>query len=116
MRQLALSSAATLLVAAGLPAVAAPTDCSIHPPQGASRAELMKMTRFTREEAEAEAQRLHPSDAARGPQDATLETVNDCLVWSVNIRDDNDPGVLKFHIDAGNGKVLGVMHQSASER
>ena len=116
MKQLTLSAAATLAVVTGLPAAAAAPDCSIHPPQGASHAELLKMTKFTKEEAEAEAQRLHPSDAARGYNDAKLETINDCLVWSVNIRDDNDPGVLKFHIDAGNGKVLGVAHQSASER
>jgi hypothetical protein len=115
MKHIAILGATTVLAATGLAAAADP-DCSIHPPAGATQAQLQKMAKVSQQQAEGYAQQMHVSDAARGYQDAKLETVNDCLVWSVNIRNDNDPGVLKVHIDAGNGKLLGTVHEAASER
>jgi Peptidase propeptide and YPEB domain len=109
---LVAAAASAALTFAAVPAFAA-WHCTIHPPQGASSAKLRSMARISKSRAEKIALR-HVEHAAQ-ISEAEIEGEQDCLIWSFDVKQHGRKGIEEVNIDAGNGRVLGTHHESASE-
>ena len=98
-------------VAAATVSVATAAPCSIHPPKGASDAQLTSLATLPRADAEkiALARVKLPATVAS----AELEAERGCLIWSFDLKRAGKSGVQEVQVDAGNGKVLSVKHESA---
>jgi hypothetical protein len=114
MRNLTIFCATAVLAGAALPALAAP-ECSIHPPKGASDAQLQSMAKISKSEAEQHARARLKSSGNVSTSSAELEAENGCLIWSFDMKVEGRSGVQEVTVDAGNGKVLNVHHESARE-
>ena len=99
------------LAVPAVPAFAA-WSCSIHPPKTASDAALRSMAKVSKERAEKIA--LTRVDHGAKVSSAELEAEQGCLIWSFDLKVPGRKGVQEVNVDAGNGKVLGVHHESAS--
>lgn len=88
--------------------------CSIHPPKGASKAKLMSMAKRTRGNAERIA--LKRIKERGTVAEGELEAERGCLIWSFDIKVAGRAGVEEVNVDAGNGKVLNVHHESANQK
>ena len=86
-------------------------QCSIHPPKSASDAQLRAMARISKPQAERIA--LKRVDHGAKIASAEIEAEQGCLIWSFDTKIPGRKGVEEVNIDAGNGKVLGVHHESA---
>lgn len=98
------------LAAPAVPAFAA-WQCSIHPPKSASDAQLRAMVRISKRRAKGIA--LRRVDHGAKIAGAEIEAEQGCLIWSFDTKIPGRKGVEEVNIDAGNGKVLGVHHESA---
>lgn len=98
------------LAVASLPSHAA-WRCSIHPPEGTTDAQLGSMARVSRPTAE----RIALEKVGHGARisSAELEAEQGCLIWSFDLAVPGSPGVREVNVDAGNGRVLDVHHESA---
>lgn len=105
-------AAAFLSLAGALPVQAA-WRCSIHPPKGASDSQLASMAKLSRPAAEKIA--LERLKRRGSISEKELEAEHGCLIWSFDIRVPGLKGVEEVNVDAGNGKVLDVHHESASQ-
>src|SRR5579863_2256148 len=107
-----LAAAILSLAFTALPAQAA-WRCSIHPPKGASNSRLASMAKISRPVAEKIAlERLKKGGSI---SEKELEAERGCLIWSFDIRVPGRKGIEEINVDAGNGKVLDVHHESASQ-
>ncbi len=91
--------------------VASTEQCSIHPPKGASNGELASLATVSHADAQQRALARIKSPATVAS--AELEAENGCLIWSFDLKISGQSGVQEVHIDAGNGSVLSVRHESA---
>lgn len=108
-----LSAAAGVALAfAALPALAA-WQCSIHPPQGTPDAQLASMAKVSKSRAERIA--LHRVKGHASISSAEIEAEQNCLIWSFDVKVRGRKGIQEVNIDAGNGKVLDVHHESPSQ-
>ena len=101
---------AVLLVAGA--AAAAQLQCSIHPPKGASKAELARLAKVSRADAEHAALATFKDPAAVSAAEAELEAEHGCLLWSFDIKVKGVEGVQEVQVDAGNARVLSSEHES----
>ena len=103
-----------MLAAAGA-ALAATPPCSVHPPKGATKAELAKLAKVSQADAERTATAVfkNPSDVAVA--DSELEAEHGCLIWSFDLKVKGSGGVHEVQVDAGNGKVLSSTHESPAK-
>lgn len=99
------------LAVPAVPALAA-WRCSIHPPKTASDAQLRSMAKVSK----AKAERIALERVGHGARisSAEIEAEQGCLIWSFDLRVPGRKGVEEVNLDAGNGKILGVHHESAS--
>lgn len=112
MRSKIIAAAAGLALAVpAVPAFAA-WQCSIHPSSTASDAQLRSMAKVPKMRAEDIAVR-HVGHGARIAS-AEIEAEHGCLIWSFDLKVPGRNGVEEANIDAGNGSVLAVHHESAS--
>ena len=90
---------------------ASATDCSIRPAKGSTDVQLMSLAKVTQADARklALARVKSPATVAG----AELEAEHGCLLWSFDLAVTGKPGIQEVQIDAGNGKVLSVKHESA---
>ena len=104
---LVLGTLAALVVSSA----AGATDCSIRPAKGSTNAQLTSLAKVTQADAEklALARVKSPATVAG----AELESEHGCLLWSFDLAVTGKPGIREVQIDAGNGKVLSVRHESA---
>jgi hypothetical protein len=102
---------AVMALAGALPAVAA-EQCSIHPPKGISDAQLGRLATVSQAQAEKIAVAKLASKKAVSTVNAELEAEHGCLVWSFDLYVAGKSGVQEIQVDAGNGKVLSVKHES----
>lgn len=100
---------AALLVAAA--AAAAQPQCSIHPPKGASKAELAQLAKVSRADAEHAAKATFKDQSAVTAAEAELEAEHGCLIWSFDMKVKGVEGVQEVQVDAGNAKVLSSEHE-----
>jgi hypothetical protein len=112
IRRVAMFCAAAVLAIAAVPGMAAP-GCSIRPPKGASDTELQSMAKVSRSQAEQHARERLKSKGSVSTSSAELEAENGCLIWSFDMKVEGRSGVEEVAVDAGNGKVLSVHHESA---
>lgn len=101
-----------VVLMASLVALAAAPPCSIHPPTGASKAELAKLSKVTEAEAKVAALKAIGSPKEAVVQSSELEVENGCLVWSFDIKVANKKGVEEVMVDAGNGQIISKTHES----
>jgi hypothetical protein len=113
VKKLCIFGAVAALVGA-LPAVAA-EHCSIHTAKGMSDAQLSSLTRVSQAQAEKIAVAKLRGKSAVSTASAELEAEHGCLVWSFDLQVAGRPGVQEIQVDAGNGKVLSVKHESARQ-
>lgn len=113
MKELAIFVAVMALVGA-LPAVAA-EQCSIHPPKGASDAQLSRLATVSQAQAAKIAVAKLASKRTVSTVSAELEAENGCLIWSFDLYVAGKSGVEEIQVDAGNGKVLSVKHESPQQ-
>ena len=90
--------------------VATAGTCSVHPPKGASDAQLAGLAKVSKADAEKAAMNRVKSPAT--VTGAELEAEHGCLIWSFDLKVAGKAGVQEVHVDAGNGKVLSVKHES----
>lgn len=102
---------AALLGGLTLPASGAPR-CSIHPPEGASDAKLQSMTKISKSQAERQAAARLAHMGHVSPSSAELEAEHGCLIWSFDMKIAGHSGVEEVNVDAGNGRVLNVHHET----
>jgi hypothetical protein len=94
------AAAAPVVPPAGL------SKCSVHPPRGATSAELARLAKVTQAAAE---RRTLEFVAPRKPTSvisSEAEVYEGCLVWTFVLRFPGDKAGQEFVIDAGDGKVL----------
>ena len=99
------------LAAPAVPAFAA-WHCSIHPPKTASDAQLRSMAKISKLKAE----RIALKRVGHGAKISSveIEAEQGCLIWSFDTKTPGRKGVEEVNIDAGNGRILGVHHESAA--
>lgn len=113
MNDLRVLFAVVVLITA-LPAAAA-ERCSIHPPKGLPDNQLTSLAKVSQAEAEKVAvARLHEK-AVVSVASAELEAEHGCLIWSFDLRVAGKSGVKEVQVDAGDGKVLSVKHESGRQ-
>jgi Peptidase propeptide and YPEB domain len=103
---------AILTWTAAATALAATVPCSIHPPKGATKAELAKLVKVSRTDAEAAAKASFKNPADATVAESELEAEHGCLIWSFDFKVKGAGGVQEVQVDAGNGKVLSSVHES----
>ncbi|HEV7138263.1 MAG TPA: hypothetical protein VGN43_16635 [Steroidobacteraceae bacterium] len=101
-----------VLTVAAFPTLAA-WHCSIHPPKGATDAQLMSMAKLSKPKAERIA--LEKIGHRAKISSAEIEAEQECLIWSFDLKVPGHAGVQEVNIDAGNGNVLDVHHETASQ-
>ena len=97
-----------------LPAVAA-ERCSIHPAKGLSDAQLNSLAKVSQADAEKIAIAKIQGKDAVSIASAELEAEHRCLIWSFDLRVAGKSGIQEVQVDAGDGKVLSVRHETASQ-
>jgi hypothetical protein len=103
--------AASLLVAQS--ALAWP--CSIRPKKGTAQADLEKMTKVSKEEAQATALSNLKIATATSVSEAELELERGCLVYSFDVHAAGQKGITEIVVDAGTGKLLSRMDESEAQ-
>lgn len=103
-----------LASAAALPVVAA-QPCSIHPAKGISDAQLTELAKLSKAEAEKIAVARLNSKRSVTTASAELEAEHGCLIWSFDFRVGGISGVEEIQVDAGNGQVISVKHESVRQ-
>jgi Peptidase propeptide and YPEB domain len=97
---------------AGGKTFASPAPCSIHPPKGASKADLTSLAKVTEADAR-KAALASLKDPSKGTiKESELESEHGCLVYSFDIAVAGTSGIQEIQVDAGNGKVLSSQHES----
>jgi hypothetical protein len=102
-----------VIVASTAVPVLAVEQCSIHPAKGMSDAQLAGLAKLSQVEAEKIAVARLKSSETVSTTSAELEAEHGCLIWSFDLRVPSKSGVEEMQIDAGDGKVLSVKHESA---
>ena len=97
-----------------LPVVAA-EPCSIHPAKGLSDTQLISLAKLSQAEAEKIALTKIQGKDAVSIASAELEAEHRCLIWSFDLRVAGKSDIQEVQVDAGDGKVLSVKHESASQ-
>ncbi|MEO8505194.1 MAG: PepSY domain-containing protein [Acidobacteriota bacterium] len=104
-----------VLVIVGAAALPVPSSakmaCSIHPPKGASTADLKALAKVTEETAKTVA--LATLKVGAAVTEAELESEHGCLIYSFDIQLPGVSGIEELAVDAGSGKVLAHEHESA---
>ena len=98
--------AATAPTPPGVLVHAARLECAIHPPRGASQAELTRLAKITQAEAAKRAMAFASPSKPSSVISSDVEVQDGCLVWSFLLRFQDRHGAQEIVIDAGDGKVL----------
>jgi len=108
MKQLLLLAS----LVASLGANAASFPCSIHPKKGSTDADLMKFAKISKADAETTALKA-VNIASASIEDSELNAEGGCLIYSFDIKSPGEKSVAEVTVDAGTGKVLAVVPNSA---
>jgi uncharacterized membrane protein YkoI len=73
---------------------------------------LAGLAKLSRPEAERIALSRVKSPATASVASAELEAEHGCLLWSFDLKVAGEPGVQEVQVDAGDGKVLSVKHET----
>ncbi len=89
--------------AAGLP-------CTIHPKNGSTDAELVKLAKVSRADAESAALKAVHVDSA-SVESGELESEDGCLIYSFDIQIPGEKSIVEIAVDAGTGNVLSKKYE-----
>jgi uncharacterized membrane protein YkoI len=87
-------------------------ECSIHPAKGASDPELLEMAKISAAQAEKYARSRLGTQRNITTSSMELEAEGGCLIWSFDMAVAGQSGVDEVNVDAGNGQILSVHHES----
>jgi uncharacterized membrane protein YkoI len=87
-------------------------ECSIHPTKSASDTELHEMAKISAAEAEKYARARLGTQREITTSSAELEAEGGCLIWSFDMAVAGQSGMEEVNVDAGNGQILSVHHES----
>lgn len=104
-----------LLVLAGLSSPEAADACTIHPKKGTPKAALTKLAQFSLADAERVARARLDNRGEISVVSAELEEERGCLLWSFDLRVAGEAGIAEVQVDAGDGRVLSVKHESPQQ-
>ena len=110
---LMLSATAVLAAPAASSPKAAPEPCTTHPKKGTKHADLAALAKVTKDDAQKTALESLGNGSDMTVGESELEVEHGCLIWSFDIRVKGKKGVEEVHVDAGDGKVLAHVHESA---
>ncbi len=105
---------ATITLVGALPAIAA-EQCSIHPTKGTPEAKLKGLAKVSQSEAQKTAIAKLDARESVSVASAELEAEHGCLIWSFDLRVAGKGGIQEVQVDAGNGNVLSVKHESSRQ-
>lgn len=88
----------------------AATRCSIHPAKDATDPQLAKLAKIS--QADAEKRALARVKSPAKVVGSELQVEDGCLVWALIVKDTGKSGIQTLNVDAGNGKVLLIKHES----
>ena len=111
MRIISLLGAVPVL-AVSAASFGADLPCSVHPTKGMAHSQLEGLAKLSQPEAEKVALAQVKSKAAVSVTSGELEAEHGCLVWSFDLKVAGKSGVQEIQVDAGNGKVLSVKHET----
>jgi uncharacterized membrane protein YkoI len=100
---------------AGALSASAATACTIHPKTGATDAELERLAKISKADAEQIAVTKIRRHAAVSIVSAELETEHSCLLWSFDLRLDGSVRLYEVQVDAGDGRILSVKRESSRQ-
>jgi hypothetical protein len=100
--------AATLLISIGAGAAGLP--CTVHPKKGMSDAELAKLAKVTRADAESTALKAVNVRSA-SVKSGELEAEGGCLIYSFDIQVPGKQSIIEVAVDAGTGKLLAKKYE-----
>jgi len=103
-----LICAAAVLTSLGASAAGLP--CTIHPKTGMTDAELVKLAKVSRANAESTALKAVHVDSA-SVESGELESEGGCLIYSFDIQIPGKKSIVEVAVDAGTGKVLSTKHE-----
>lgn len=106
---------ALMIVGLSAPPVGAAVPCSIHPAPGTSDSQLQGLAKLSRSEAEKIAVSRLKSRRAVSVASGELEAEHGCLIWSFDLKVAGRSGLQEIQVDAGNGKVLSVKHETSKQ-
>jgi len=89
--------------------------CSVRPRKGTAQADLQKMTRISKEQAQATALANLKITTATSISEAELELEQGCLVYSFDVHAAGQKGVTEIVVDAGTGKILSRTYESEAK-
>jgi hypothetical protein len=112
---LSMTAVAAVVCGVTMPVSAAPMACSIHPPKGLSESQMAKLAKISRAEAEKTALASLHSNTNASVSSAELEAEHGCLLWSFDLKIAGKTGVQEVQVDAGDGKVLSVIHETSQQ-
>ncbi|MDB6009076.1 MAG: hypothetical protein JWL65_1326 [Gammaproteobacteria bacterium] len=112
---LSITAVAAVVCAVTVPVSAAPMACSIHPPKGLSESQMAKLAKISLAEAEKTALASLHSSTNASISSAELEAEHGCLLWSFDLKIAGKTGVQEVQVDAGDGKVLSVTHETSQQ-
>jgi hypothetical protein len=104
-----------LLALAGLVSAEAAGACTIHLKKGTPEGELTKLAQFSFADAERIARARLDNRGGISVVSAELEVEHGCLLWSFDLRISGETGFSEVQIDAGDGRVLSVKHETAQQ-
>jgi uncharacterized membrane protein YkoI len=104
-----------LVAVAGALSASAATACTIHPKAGATDAELERLAKISKADAERIAVTKIRRHAAVSVLSAELETEHSCLLWSFDLRLGGSIGIYEVQVDAGDGRILSVKRESSRQ-
>ena len=89
------------------------TTCSIHPAKDATDTQLVKMAKVSQSDAEKTA--LARAKAPAKVLGSELQVKDDCLVWTLIVKENGKSAVKSLNVDAGTGKVLPPANQTGKK-
>jgi uncharacterized membrane protein YkoI len=105
---------ASLPLLAAYSAPAASLKCSIHPAKGASESTLRSMAKIKKSEAKSIALASYTGSSPT-VSEGELESENNCLIYSFDIRLAGKTGVEEIIVDAGTGAIISRNHESPEQ-
>ncbi len=87
--------------------------CAIHPPKGATAAQLAELAGISNAVAREIALNHIQAKDEKTVQSARLAVYHGCLIWLLEVKVAGNPGLQEILLDADTGRVISVRRKSA---
>jgi hypothetical protein len=104
-----------VVLLAGTVLAAHAADCTVQVPTTTPKSEWPHLAEVSRAEAEKAARRRLRVGGQASVLSSELEAEAGCLIWSFDVKIPGEQGISEVHVDAGDGHILSVKHESDQE-